>query len=360
MVDDSNPLVSIIIPVYNVQEQYLRYCIDSCVRQSLNNIEIILVDDGSTNNGGTICDEYAQSGIQVTVIHQVNGGVGNARNTALHYIHGKWVMFLDADDWLESDAVEKLIDRVFQTDVDILCFNHFYNSEFREWKRESFIPSTLSRKDENIVWLIIDMLYPYYDYKRNGVSVGAIRGVWGKLYKSAVLLDNNIRFNEKLKIAEDALFNYEVFKRCNHIQFYNDYLIHHRVHRGSVMQKYNPEIIKINEDIMTEFFERIKCEEGVSDYRFAYAGLVSECVFRTMKLFLLHPNNDSSLWERVKMFKKSVDNDFCRYAEQLTSFKCLSHGKREIMYCIKYKWYLGVFIISWLSIKYLNLKIRYE
>ena len=101
------PLISVIVPVYNVK-QYLRRCVDSILKQTYENIEIVLIDDGSTDESGAICDRYAQKDVRVKVIHKENGGVSSARNEGLKYIKGKYVNFLDSDDKLSENTLEEV------------------------------------------------------------------------------------------------------------------------------------------------------------------------------------------------------------------------------------------------------------
>lgn len=107
----SKPLVSIIVPVYNV-ERYIKRCVDSLRGQTLQNIEIILVDDGSKDNSGCLCDEFAQQDSKIHVIHKQNAGQGLARNDGLNIAKGHYVLFIDSDDFIEPDTCEKLSDRM--------------------------------------------------------------------------------------------------------------------------------------------------------------------------------------------------------------------------------------------------------
>lgn len=117
-INDDMDLISIIIPVYNVSK-YLRRCVDSVLNQSYRNIEIILVDDGSTDDSGAICDEYAKKEESVIVIHQHNQGLGPARNAGLNVIHGKYVGFVDSDDWVSSEMYECMHRAIVENNCDI-------------------------------------------------------------------------------------------------------------------------------------------------------------------------------------------------------------------------------------------------
>ena len=120
--------ISVIIPVYKV-EQYIRQCLDSVIGQTYQNLEIILVDDGSPDGCGMICDEYAKKDSRVIVVHQENQGVSVARNVGIEMATGEWIMFVDPDDWLELECCEKVIECVFSKPWDIVYFRHIMHDE---------------------------------------------------------------------------------------------------------------------------------------------------------------------------------------------------------------------------------------
>ena len=113
--------VSIIVPVYNISENTLRQCIESTITQTLREIEIILVDDGSTNNSGLICDEYAKKDNRVKVIHKRNGGLSAARNTGLRFATGRYITFVDSDDFIGNNSIQKILSWIEGSSSDI-CF----------------------------------------------------------------------------------------------------------------------------------------------------------------------------------------------------------------------------------------------
>lgn len=113
--------ISIIVPIYNV-EKYIRQCLDSIVNQTYRNLEIILVDDGSPDACGAVCDEYAKMDGRITVIHKENAGVGAARNDGIDRATGEWLMFVDPDDWLELDCCENAIKAAQKSDCDVIYF----------------------------------------------------------------------------------------------------------------------------------------------------------------------------------------------------------------------------------------------
>lgn len=119
-----NTLVSVIVPVYKV-EKYLHRCIDSIINQTYKNLEIILVDDGSPDNCGKICDEYAEKDNRIKVIHKSNGGLSSARNAGLDVANGDYVYFVDSDDYIDTKLVEDNLNLAIEHDADMVCFNYF-------------------------------------------------------------------------------------------------------------------------------------------------------------------------------------------------------------------------------------------
>lgn len=134
-----DPRISVIVPVYKV-EVYLRKCLDSIVGQTYRNLEIVLVDDGSPDDCGTICDEYAAKDERIKVIHQKNGGVSAARNAGLDAAAGEWIGWVDSDDWIEPDMYEYLLDHALRAEADIAVCSRFERyrdrSVFRGWEQE--------------------------------------------------------------------------------------------------------------------------------------------------------------------------------------------------------------------------------
>lgn len=117
---NTNSLISVIVPIYNA-EQYLEKCIDSIINQTYTNFEIILVNDGSTDNSGSICDEYAKKDSRIRVIHKENGGLSSARNVGLDNANGEYVSFVDSDDWIEQDMLETLYNSCEENNAEISC-----------------------------------------------------------------------------------------------------------------------------------------------------------------------------------------------------------------------------------------------
>ena len=210
-----NNLISIIIPVYNV-EQYLRQCLDSVVNQTYKNLEIILVDDGSTDNSGKICDEYAVKDNRIKVIHKQNGGVSSARNVGLDVATGDYIGFVDSDDYIENDMYEYLYNLARENNAEISICQVDYikgnNISYKMLLKEDQLLTT-----NQALEIFYTQLY-----------------IYNKLFKKNIL--SNVFFTNDICIAEDTLFCLESFKRSKAI-IYGKRIKYHYVYNLSSITK---------------------------------------------------------------------------------------------------------------------------
>ena len=191
-------LISIIVPIYKV-EAYLNKCLDSICNQTYKNLEIILVDDGSPDNSGKMCDDYAKKDSRIKVIHKENGGLSSARNAGLDIATGEYISFIDSDDYINAKFIETLYNLCIENNADISeCdFLKFENDDVKEIKEEVNIHLYTSHEMQN-------RMYSEIDNVRSVV-------VWNKLYKKYIY--ENMRFPVG-KINEDEFCTYRAFYSC--------------------------------------------------------------------------------------------------------------------------------------------------
>lgn len=194
-----NPKVSIILPIYNV-EPYLRECLNSVLNQTYKNIEIILVDDGSPDNCGKICDEFSEIDERVIVIHKKNEGVSRARNDGLKYATGEYICFADPDDILSIDYIEYLLNLLISNNADISLTTTYFLSNDENQNRKIDV-EIISGVDCFINILLHKMPI----------------GVYCKLFKTSLIRDNNIKFFEDIYIGEGFNFNSCCFQQAKKI-----------------------------------------------------------------------------------------------------------------------------------------------
>ena len=214
--------VSVIVPVYQV-EQYLRQCLDSILNQTFRDIEVILVDDGSMDNSGKTCDEYALKDNRVKVIHTSNIRAAGARNLGLDHMTGKYFMFVDSDDCISPNMIEKLYTKAKQTDSDIVCCNYRY---FWEENREKDYCTEFKEETLNCS----EIFY----IRKNERNYGYWTVVWNKLYKTETI--GKLRFRTG-KYFEDEFFANDLYQMDMRINTVSDCLYDYRQHKNSTMQK---------------------------------------------------------------------------------------------------------------------------
>lgn len=216
---DDMPLVSVIIPVYNVR-RYLSKCIESVREQTYKNIEIIIVDDGSTDGSGEICEEYAKQDERVLILHKENGGLSSARNVALDIFHGEYVTFIDSDDYVKKTYVEKMVRLIKENEADISIVNFI---RVYDGKTQKKIKKTSVKIYKNLD-AMADMFY------QKNVVVSA----WAKLYHRNLF--TKIRYPVG-KLYEDLGTTYKLFFLSNKIAYSSEQLYYYSQRKDSIMQE---------------------------------------------------------------------------------------------------------------------------
>lgn len=233
-------LISIIVPVFNC-EKYLDQCLQSLSEQTYKNLEIILIDDGSTDGSGAICDDYAVKDSRFKVKHKINQGVSVSRNIGLEIASGEWIMFVDADDWLETEICEILfynIDRQY----DFLTFARNVQKKRKSLCKSEYKGSYIITKDE-ISTLLRKTLNNYITFEKGKYEIRC-GTCWGKLYRKSFLDSNKITFRDNMAIAEDVLFLMNVFNKAKLAKAIDYKGYNYRMNRESVLHKYNSNIFK--------------------------------------------------------------------------------------------------------------------
>ena len=241
-----NNKISIIIPVYNV-ENYIERCIDSLISQSYINLEIILVDDGSTDKSGEICDRYAVVDNRIKVIHIKNSGRGEARNIGLSQANGQYIGFVDSDDWVEKDLYKYMIENIEETKADISICAYYECLDDIKNKKMLYEKSFVCTGKEALHYTMSNVIGVYW------LNIA----IWNKLYKKAVV--ENIRFRGRE--YEDIMYNAEVLYSARNVSYINKCLYNYRLSRkGSIItegfQRKTIELEMKFKEERVEFFKR--------------------------------------------------------------------------------------------------------
>lgn len=223
-------LVSVTVPVYNVAE-YLPQCIESICRQTYEALEIILVDDGSTDESGKICDKYAKEDARITVIHKGNGGLVSARKAGLAAAHGEYVSCVDSDDWVEPDMIQRLMDTESATNADIIAFAGYEEGcGYQGIKGNTVAEGLYHTKQQK------ESLYALMLMNGNFFEHGVSTSIWNKFFKKNILENFQMRILDVISYGEDTACVYPCLLSAGSVYVTNMLLYHYRVRQGSIVR----------------------------------------------------------------------------------------------------------------------------
>lgn len=250
--------LSVILPIYNV-ESYLPKCLDSLINQSFTNIEIICVNDGSKDNSLEILRDYEQKDQRIIVIDKENGGVSSARNAGIRVSHGKYITFVDPDDYVDTDAYEKCMNRLYETDADILVFDYIVEPDNRQ-------PIKLTDKK---------YVEPFDAVSDSDISSGF---VWNKIFRHSTVINNNIYFKEDINYAEDNLFVNMILTKSKCTVTCPGVLYHYQYHSDSSGNSVPTEKQLANAIKRCSYIIDYYTDEG---YTHRYKWILDYCLFIT-------------------------------------------------------------------------------
>lgn len=232
-------MISVIIPVYNVAP-YLAKCLDSVIKQTYTDIEIIIIDDGSTDESGEICDYYTTLDNRIQVIHKDNAGLSSARNVGMDNAKGEWIFFIDSDDWLNINVLNNLYLFAISNECDIVQCNHYY-------AYDNYLLYRLATKKENK----INVLDRKEAIRQLIINDRIKNFAWGKIYKTDLL--RNLKFPEG-KYFEDSFWQHLVFHRASKIGIINTPSYFYRQRKDSISGQPST---KIN-DLLEGYSQRLE------------------------------------------------------------------------------------------------------
>lgn len=219
---ENKPLISVIVPVYNV-EKYVEECLASVINQTYENLEILVIDDGSTDKSYDVCLKIAKTDSRIKLFHVENNGVSSARNLGIKYASGKYLVFLDSDDYIEPECYENLYNNLIKFNAQCSSIGYIKlkeNGTFTDHKGSG-----------NNILCLTNMETLDCAQDKNDLWVGY---VWNKLFIREILLEKNITFDENLIFCEDSLFCYRYIEQCNRVVRDLKKLYVHRVSSSSI------------------------------------------------------------------------------------------------------------------------------
>ena len=338
-----SPFFSVIVPVYNVAP-YLARCIDSILPQADDSTQILLIDDGSTDGSGALCDAYGDVHPQVHVIHKENGGLASARNCGMQNATGEWLCFVDADDYVEPSLFDLLAETIRAHAVDVVAFGHIEEKENAApvFKKPPFEQGHYDAERVRTI-LFPEMIGPAALFQYGKAPV---RSVWAHAYRRTLVTGHGLYFlSERDILHEDYLFNAEVFLRAESVYILHEPLYHYILRSGSLTKQY-----RINaygrKTTLYGLFKQLLVEAGLSETlsvhldNFLIDGAY-DCIINERRDNVLHTRKVS-----VANVQKILDNEMLRTCLRRTGGQPLSPRARltvSLMQGRRARWMLSLY-----------------
>ncbi|MBR2040186.1 MAG: glycosyltransferase family 2 protein [Clostridia bacterium] len=287
-------MVSIIIPVYNV-EKYLKRCVDSVLNQTYKNIEIILVDDGSPDNCPLMCDEFAKTDPRIKVIHKQNGGLSSARLAGFKEAEGEYILFVDSDDYIEKDMVEKLVFAIKEKNADLVICGYY--TQFGDRNEENFLPF-----DSDILEDInTDYILPLIGNAEGKISLPGFLPI--RLLKKS-FMDESFFVSENKYFAEDIVFDLLYSDKIQKIAVVNEPLYYYCINGQSLSNKYRKNKFQMLKNLY-DFKKEFLSARNIGDDDNRLKNYITESVFVSVDNAVLSGSYSSFLKE-IKLLQKDA------------------------------------------------------
>ena len=308
MIEKNITLISIIVPAYNV-EKFLPECIQSIVKQTYKNFELILVNDGSTDLSGEICDSFAQNDFRIKVVHQENKGLVNARKSGLQISTGKYVLYIDGDDYVESNFCESLINETINFDADIVIGGYIRNYRGRMTIVKNILPT--GRYESDAIQKIWEKMIFTGDFFSHGISTYS----WGKLFKREILTPIQMSIPSDITIGEDAACVYPFISKTSKLVITSASNYHYVQHQSSMLKSFSNvtseiEKLSILFSFMFNFFKGHKYFDSfylqLKPYFFSQLMIRSGGIMKNLDGSILLIGNPVTLDEKIAIYNSGT------------------------------------------------------
>ena len=342
--------VSFVVAVYNV-DQYLSQCIESIINQNMEQVEILLVNDGSTDGSLSICNSYAAKDSRIRVIDQKNGGAIAARNKGLQEAKGEWVYFVDGDDFVDS-AVCTGIEQYLDINYDIVMFSHarFAGGQIR---KVSYFDEKIVFQKEDFKDLQLSALNRLGSYKYNFKVLDAA-SIWNKMYRRSFLLDNRISFIPDFPKLQDLSFNLMVYEQADSAVYIPNIGYYFRYNDQSVSHRYQKNLIE-KFDVINAWFGRfVEGKKEDTRYMRAYRERIATHMRTCIVLYFCNVENKAPYRERRAEFLHLRKMEPYRSALDQTGIMAF-HGYKEriLAFAVKHRMF---WLCEWLCVLYDKIK----
>lgn len=343
------PWITLIIPVYNV-EKYIGQCLDSIVidnKDTLSQIEVIIVDDGSPDLSGQIADEYALKYSRVRVVHQENAGVATARNTALQEALGEWIYFVDSDDWLEAGALEIMCNKSRElAEADMILWDAWQNTGDRQTVWEHFEEEAVWDSEDELRELQAGVLYFPIMFEKTCVPLAA---PWDKLYRRDFLREHSLQFRKQLKVLDDMVFNFECFRVAGKVAYCKKRIYHYRYVPNSITNSYKPDRIEQDSAVWSFLKSYLLNEEQREILEQAYYCRIVKSFSICCRLCFFHRKNEKSTRDKLCYVREMLDMDEYKNAFRSVKISNVEWKLKIVILFVRWKWIGGIYLLHLLQ-----------
>ncbi len=331
------PLVSVVVPVYNAART-LEKCVDSLTSQIFDDVEILLINNGSTDNSLDVCKEIAEKDSRIKVIDISEKGVSAARNRGIEFATGEFVTFVDADDWIDPDVCKLFADLNAKHNYDLFCYSAQYHKKGKITTTHLFgkdIELLSQNQKEELQIKVFAPQAPIFDYKTNTRFAGS---AWGKFYKREILLNNNLRFATETIISEDVLFNTLSLDYFHRIGYTKQCFYHYEQSEDSAQNRYRPNSGKYFIFVVKKIQEWL--QNTGKDQRFVDAAncLFVHYLFGILKEDLCHKDNETPYAEKLEYLQKILSEDIWNNIIETAKMNYFSTPEKILIWLLKRKW----------------------
>lgn len=332
---NENELVSVIIPIYNC-EKYITECVNSIINQKYTNFEIILVDDGSTDNSSLLCENLTKKDSRIRYIRQENQGVSVARNSGIKEANGEYIAFIDADDWIDSDYLLALVECLEKnsSDISICSYSLDINGE-KEDKTQFGEPEIVfeSRKEIQKIQLQI-LSRKMSGFKNNsGDIVGA---PWAKIFRKSFLINSNLKFIVGIKRSQDLLFNLYALERSTKVAYTDEPKYHYRIVDNSTCNYFSKQIldnVKAYLSCMNEFVNTFHKDDDC--FLRAFNVKICTSINKCMVQYFFNKNNTATTKETIVEIKEYLLDSMFSNAIKNVKYQDLTFEEKVFVFCLK-------------------------
>ena len=332
-----HPIVSVIVPVYN-KEEYLEKCIMSLTQQTMREIQIILVNDGSTDNSLAVCNKFSEQDDRIIVLDNKNGGVSSARNSGMSLATGEYIGFVDPDDWVDLDMYQKMYEAILASQSEICMCN--YVEEKPGSAKKVLVPYKGTIDTADITTIVANMIAAP---TLNSGEVTIMGSACRLLISNSLLKKHGVRFDEEVSYMEDLLFCVEIFLFCERAVITEGAYYHYRVYPASTVGSYKPKFIEMHKEIYNkiqillvkagkacELHERM----NIRYVNMAFASFLQET----------YKSNKHPVKEKMRTIKQICEDARLQGILQNISFDGYTLRKKMVLKAMTKKWYPYIYL----------------